>query len=296
MPQPDAVPLLNAIRQLEQQRDSRVLVLAASRLDMELLPALFEQCSRFGRTARLDVVLHSRGGVVNAARRIALLLRGCADHLSFIVPYHCESAGTLLTLAADEIVAGELALFSPIDPQLHGGGGADGAPSSFSCQDIRQFGAMGEDWFGVDGGEARQQALALLCNSVFPPTLTAFYRTTLELRQIGEELLAFQLPAVDAAARARIVEQLMFGYHSHGYALTGAELARMGLSLRRQPATEALAWTISRVLQDRVGGGLRQSADEAWTDALFASRDGAQLRLNPGGGMLPRWRNVELGA
>ena len=203
MPQPDLSQLPVHLRALELARDSRAIVLAASHLDMELLPALYELCQGIGRVPRLDVVLHGRGGIVNAARRIALVLRQHARHLSFIVPFHCESAATLLALGADEIIAGDLALFSPIDPQLDGAEG--GALSSL---DIKRFGDMARQWFGVDASEARQQSLALLCGSIFPPSLTAFYRTTLELAQIGEELLAWQLPDATQEARRAIVEQL----------------------------------------------------------------------------------------
>ena len=64
MPQPEltslpAVPTL--LRELELARGSRALVLAASHLDLELLPAIYEQCRQIGQVARLDVVLHGRG-------------------------------------------------------------------------------------------------------------------------------------------------------------------------------------------------------------------------------------------
>ena len=284
MPQPDLSQLPVHLRALELARDSRAIVLAASHLDMELLPALYELCQGIGRVPRLDVVLHGRGGIVNAARRIALVLRQHARHLSFIVPFHCESAATLLTLGADEIIAGDLALFSPIDPQLDGAEG--GALSSL---DIKRFGDMARQWFGVDASEARQQSLALLCGSIFPPSLTAFYRTTLELAQIGEELLAWQLPDATQEARRAIVEQLVNGYHSHNYALTREELAGLGLTMARDAQAERLGWLISTQLQASIGGALRSAPDQPWNDALLASRDGVQLRCQRPGGFAPLW-------
>ncbi|MGK5066088.1 SDH family Clp fold serine proteinase [Janthinobacterium sp. RT4P48] len=284
MPQPDLSLLPLQLRKLEQERDSRAIVLAASHLDMELLPALYELCQGIGPVPRLDVVLHGRGGIVNAARRIALLLRQHARHLSFIVPFHCESAATLLALSADEIIAGDLALFSPIDPQLDG---ADGG--SLSSLDIKRFGDMAQQWFGVDASEARQQSLSLLCGSIFPPSLTAFYRSTLELAQIGEELLAWQLPQATPEARRAIVGQLAGGYHSHNYALTREELASLGLNMTRDAHAERVGWAISTQLQASIGGALRSAPDEPWNDALLASRDGVQLRRQRPGGFAPLW-------
>jgi hypothetical protein len=284
MPQLDSDALRACIGQLERTRNSRVLVLAASHLDLEMLPALYDHCREIGRTPRLDVLLHGRGGIVNAARRIALLLRQHAEHLAFIVPFHCQSAATLLTLCADEIVAGELALFSPIDPQLNG---ADG--TAFSGLDIKLFGDMAEQWFGLDSSEARQQSLALLVNSVFPPSLTAFYRTALELAQIGEELLAYQLPTKDPAFRSQVIHQLMSCYHSHNYALTRDEMESLGLCIRRDATVEQAAWDISKLVQATVGGGLRDSTDDPWNDALFATRDSLQVRHKQTGGLAPQW-------
>jgi hypothetical protein len=289
MPALDRTALTHAIHDLEHERDSRVLVLGASQMELELLPELYEACRKIRRVPRLDVVLHGRGGVVNAARRIALLLRAHAEHLAFIVPYHCESAATLLTLCGDEIVAGELALFSPIDPLLDGVGGG-----SISSQDIRLFGEMAERWFRIEPEGARAESLALLCNSIFPPTLTAFYRTTQEMAQIGEELLAWQLPDAALESRQRIVQQLMFGYHSHNYALSGEDMARLGLQVRFDAAVQRHAWPISRILQASVGGGLRESAEHPWYDTLLATRDAARLRRrHPNGLLAPQWIDAE---
>jgi hypothetical protein len=222
--------------------------------------------------------------VVNAARRIALLLREHAAHLAFIVPFHCQSSATLLTLCADEIVAGDLALFSPIDPLL---GGADG--STFSGLDIKLFGDMAASWFGIEQETARAESLALLCNSIFPPSLTAFYRTSLEIEQIAHELLAKRGGASDSAADGALVRQLMAGYHSHNYAITGAELAALGLPVKRDDMTEQLAWPISTLLQATVGGAQRASEDQPWHDALLATRSGVKLRRRHAAALAPEW-------
>ncbi len=290
MSQPININFVKQIKEIESLRDSQVLVLAASNLELEMLPQLYEQLLKIGKVKRLDVVLHSRGGIVNSARRIALLLRQFTDHLCFIIPYYCESSATILTLAADEIIAGDLAIFTPIDPHLHGGCDADGAEStSMSCLDIKMFGNMSEDWFGVNANEAREQSLSLLCNSIFPPTLTAFYRTTLELQQIGEELIRYQLPELDLEGRSKIVQHLLFNYHSHNYAITREEMIAIGLKVKSDLTIEPLAWEISQILQTVVGGGLRQTMDEPWKDMLIATSAQVVLREKRNDGFMPRW-------
>ena len=282
--------LSELIEQIEILRNSKVLVLTASNLDMEILPTLYQHLMQVGKVERLDVVLQSKGGVVNAARRIALLLRDFTEHLSFIVPYYCESSATILSLSADEIIAGQMAIFSPIDPHLQGGeGDTRDSYSALSCMDIKKFGQMSEDWFGLNKEEVQQEALPLLCQSIFPPTLTTFYRTTLEAQQIGEELLNFQLPHVSPEQRASIIKHLMFDYHSHGYAITREEMHNIGLNMRVEEEVERLAWQLSLVSQQNIGGGLRQSADSPWKDALIASRETISIRENRGGGLMPQW-------
>src|SRR5258706_1453446 len=73
-----------AIKAIEARRNSRVLVLAASHLRLDLLPTLYDALCALGPSPRLDVVFQSPGGHVTAARRIGLLLDEFTDHLAFI--------------------------------------------------------------------------------------------------------------------------------------------------------------------------------------------------------------------
>ena len=140
------------------------------------------------------------------------------------------------------------------------------------------------------GAAAREQSLALLCQGVAPPSLGTFYRSTLEMTQIAEQLLAFQLPGRDAVFRQQLVRHLTSGYHSHQYAITPAELAALGLRIARDPEAEQLAWEISLQIQEHIGGAVRDSAEHPWLDALLATRDGIDTRYTRSDGLAPRWR------
>lgn len=276
-----------SIEAIEERRGSRVLVLAASALDLEILPALYETLAGLGRTGRLDVLLQARGGAANAARRIALLLNDFTDHLSFLVPHYCESAATLTVLAGREIVAGPLAIFSPIDPQLDAGPG-EGGVSAASAEDLRLLAEMAQRWFGFDSAEAGRRAFDALCDSIFPTTLTSFYRATLEMRRLCLDLLSLTLPD-DPDRREEIADYLLFGHHSHGYALTGGELAAIGLPVRAGGDLDGSCWEISRLLRDTIGGASRRPDREDWTDALIATREVSLGRRRWPGPQVPRW-------
>jgi len=276
-----------AIRQIEQLRGSRVLVLVATTIDRDLLPALYETCRAMGRQDTLDVVLLTRGGVVNDARRVGLLLRSLAARLTFIVPHHCESSGTLLALAADEIIAGDLAIFSPIDPHLIGeSGGAAG--SSLSWLDVTTFPAMAREWFGVEPRAAGMALLELLCGSVSAQALTMFYRISKEMQATALEMAAHPMRHVALEARQGIVAELMGGQRSHDYAFTGSELAQLGLAVVRDPSVEDAAWVFAKMASERMGGANR--VDGEWCDVLVATRDEARTRVRSAGGAGACWQ------
>jgi ClpP class serine protease len=66
----------------------------------------------------LDIVLHTPGGLVLAALQIARAIHKHQGKVTAFVPHHAMSGGTLIALAADEIVMSEHAVLGPVDPQL----------------------------------------------------------------------------------------------------------------------------------------------------------------------------------
>ena len=66
----------------------------------------------------IDIVLHTPGGLVLAAEQIAHAIRRHDAKVTVFVPHYAMSGGTLLALAADEIVMDENAVLGPVDPQV----------------------------------------------------------------------------------------------------------------------------------------------------------------------------------
>tara|TARA_R110002051_G_scaffold32996_12_gene74537 strand:- start:7161 stop:8033 length:873 start_codon:yes stop_codon:yes gene_type:complete len=286
------VKIGSLIEQIETQRQSRVLVLAASNLELDLLPSLYDVLHEMGRTERLDVLFYCRGGIVNAARRVALLLHEFTDHLTLIVPDRCESSGTIVALAAHEIIAGQVAVFSPIDPLLQAGSPtSEQGPLAISAQDVRLFGEMTQQWFGVSGEEAKGAAMTILCESIFPTTLTSFYRSCLETRGICLELRSLATRSPEENDSAEVVDRLLYGHHSHTYALTREDMATLGLPMRADAATEDLAWEVARTIRGSIGAGGRVDPDESWTDTIVATRTGGRCRRRSPAGVGPQWES-----
>lgn len=128
--------LLLATRQrlitaFEKKRGSRVIVLIHRQETMSLLgfPILryidIDDSEEVIRAIHmtdpdipLDLVLHTPGGLVLASYQIAHAIRMHRGKIRAFVPHYAMSGGTLIALAADEIVMEEHAVLGPVDPQL----------------------------------------------------------------------------------------------------------------------------------------------------------------------------------
>lgn len=122
---------LRLIRRLEQRRGSRVITLihrqeAISLLGIPLSRHIdVEDSEQVLRAIRftppdmpIDMILHTPGGLVLAAEQIARALQKHPAKVTVFVPHYAMSGGTLVALAADEIVMDENAVLGPVDPQI----------------------------------------------------------------------------------------------------------------------------------------------------------------------------------
>lgn len=119
------------IAELEKKRKSRVITLihrqeAVSFLGIPISRFInIDDSEQVLRAIRLtdknmpiDLVLHTPGGLVLAAEQIAEALLRHPAKVTVFVPHYAMSGGTLIALAADEIVMDENAVLGPVDPQL----------------------------------------------------------------------------------------------------------------------------------------------------------------------------------
>jgi len=122
---------LKLMRQLEQERGSRVITLIHRQETMALLgfplyryididdsEEVLRAVKLTDDEVPLDLILHTPGGLVLASEQIAHALCGHPARVTIFVPHYAMSGGTLLALAADEIIMDENAVLGPVDPQL----------------------------------------------------------------------------------------------------------------------------------------------------------------------------------
>lgn len=122
---------IQSIREFERQRKSRVILLIHRQESINLLGIplsryiSIEDSEQVLRAIRLtppdtpiDLILHTPGGLVLATEQIARALIRHRAKVTVFVPHYAMSGGTMLALAADEIIMDENAVLGPVDPQL----------------------------------------------------------------------------------------------------------------------------------------------------------------------------------
>ena len=119
------------IARIERRRNSRVILLVHRQETMSLLgfpvyryidvddsEAILRAIHLTDPAVPLDIMLHTPGGLVLASLQIARAIHKHKGKVTAFVPHYAMSGGTLIALAADEIVMSEYAVLGPVDPQL----------------------------------------------------------------------------------------------------------------------------------------------------------------------------------
>lgn len=120
-----------SIDEFQQKRKSRTILLIHRQESISFLGIplsryiTIEDSEKILRAIRLtppdvpiDLILHTPGGLVLATEQIARALIRHQAKVTVFVPHYAMSGGTMLALAADEIVMDENAVLGPVDPQL----------------------------------------------------------------------------------------------------------------------------------------------------------------------------------
>ncbi len=184
----------NYLQELELLHGCPAILFHAN-IDDHAIEILY-QCLKKQKTMnKLDIVLVTKGGEVNAVRRMAKLLYSYTHKLTILVPSKAVSSGTLLCLSANNLIMGPLAQLSPIDVTI----ATSGPPSSettsaISVENIRAFLGMAENWFDIKREKDGIQLFSLLNQRIPPNILGAFYRSDCLIGQIAEELFKYQRP------------------------------------------------------------------------------------------------------
>lgn len=160
----------------------------------------------------LDLVLHTPGGLYLAATQIARALTGHKGKVTVFVPHYAMSGGTLIALAADEIVMCRHSVLGPLDPQV------DGMPASSLLRVVGQKPIAEIDDETLVLADIAEKALA-------------------QLEQTVAQLLADHM---EVSRADEIAKTLTSGRWTHDYAITADEARNLGLPVNTEMPPEVL--------------------------------------------------------
>src|SRR5258708_34307622 len=201
----------------QARRNSRVILLVHRQETMRLLgfpvvryididdsEAVIRAVRSTDRGTPLDLVLHSPGGLVIASLQIARAIREHPSKVTVFVPHMAMSGGTLISLAADEIVMGSHAMLGPIDPQI------GEYPAASLAKVMRDKPIAEIDDRTIILADVARKATDQVCNA-------------------AAELLAKHMPPDQAKSLA---DKLSSGIWTHDYPITAHEAQAMASGSR----------------------------------------------------------------
>jgi ClpP class serine protease len=222
--------LMNAMRtrkiaRLEAKRGSRVILLVHRQETMRLLgfplmryidindsEDVLRAIQMTDDDVPLDIVLHTPGGLVLAAMQIARAVREHKGKVTVFVPHYAMSGGTLILLAADEIVMSKHAVLGPVDPQL----GQSPAASLLKVVEQKPI------------AEIDDQTLVMA--DVGRKAIT-------QVKEAARDLLQRRMPAEQAEVLA---EKLSTGTWTHDYPIWASTAKDLGLAVSTEMPNEVL--------------------------------------------------------
>jgi len=176
----------------------------------------------------LDIVLHTPGGLVLAALQIARAVEAHRGKVTVFVPHHAMSGGTLVALAADEIVMCDHSVLGPIDPQI----GQYPAASIVKAVKAKPVAEIDDE--------------TLILADVSRKALD-------QVRKAATEILSAQMPADKAA---EIAEVLASGTWTHDYPISAREAQEIGLNVATDMPDEVMEMMMLYPQPVRQSGGV----------------------------------------
>ena len=217
--------LVSAFSRLQKKRKSRIIALVHRQEPMGLLgiPMLryidlndaedvLEAIRRTPTNKPLEIVLHTPGGLVMPALQIARAIKAHPARTTVFVPHYAMSGGTLLALAADEIVLSQHAVLGPIDPQI------GGLPAASVLRVAQEKPIQNTEDYTLVLADVGAMAIT-------------------QLQKAARELLT---GTVSDNAAVAVAEQLSSGRWTHDYPIHYNEARELGLNVSRDMPQEIM--------------------------------------------------------
>ena len=135
----------------------------------------------------IDLLLHTRGGNVDAAEKLIRLVRSKVGdgQLRIIVPELAKSAGTVMVLGADSVVMSDTSELGPIDPQMRFPDGRGTA----TWHSVQSYLDAYDEYYEKVMGQPENAAATIMLAKISPYTVKQCRAVMARARQSAESLL-----------------------------------------------------------------------------------------------------------
>jgi len=211
------------LRSLEEKRGTRVIALIHRQerlsflgfpisryIDIDDSEDILRAIKLTDAQVPIDLILHTPGGLVLAAEQIATALCRHPARVTVFVPHYAMSGGTLIALAADEIVMDENAVLGPVDPQV----GEHPASSILTVLEQKNVNEISDETLIV--ADVARKAIR-------------------QVQEIVRRILGERFSAENAE---RLAEVLASGRWTHDYPISVEEARQLGLPISIEVPTE----------------------------------------------------------
>ncbi len=220
---------ISIIQNIEKDRQSRVITMIhrqetmsllgipiARYIDIEDSEAVLRAIRMTPPEMPIDLVLHTPGGLVLASEQIACALKRHTGKVTVFVPHYAMSGGTLVAMAADEIVMDPNAVLGPVDPQL---GGQQGYyPAASILKALEHPNPNRDDQYLIMGDVARKA-----------------------IDQVHKTVYNLLLEHHESEKANEIAKMLSEGQWTHDYPIDFDQAREMGLPMNDQVPKEIYA-------------------------------------------------------
>lgn len=245
-------------KQLEAGFKSKLLVYVTgdrpgmeTQIGSDVIDSFVEHLDRIGDTNRISLFLYTRGGNTSSAWNIVNLLRMFCSELQVIVPYKAHSAGTIISLGANEIIMTKQATLSPIDPSVNtplnptipNGSGT----YPVSVEAVKGYLEFAKDELNINANNSLADIYIKLTEFVHPLVLGQTYRSRAQIQMLAKKLLINQV--TDEEDINKIIGFLCSDSGGHDYTINRRE-ARNDLKLKVSHPTQEQYNIIKQIYDD----------------------------------------------
>ena len=238
-------------QQLEKERNSKVIAYVTgdrpgmeTQIGADVPDVLLEHLDKYGKVNKISLILYTCGGDTLAAYNIINLIREFCDELEIIVPNKCRSAGTLMTLGANNILMTKQATLGPIDPSIIRPmspiipGTNPPQKLSLSVESVKGYFSLLKEEFGATSDSSLSAAYTKLAEHIHPLVLGDVYRTQKQIQMLAQKML--EISYSNKKQIKKIVSFLCSDSGSHDYTINRTEAKSLGLNVE-SPTTEIYA-------------------------------------------------------